>query len=310
MAEAIQQAVGDRRIGLVLITGDFSFTGKPEEFSEAANSINRLLGLFNLDKDRLLIIPGNHDIQWTKAENYDETAKVEQAPEAARRNYMDFCRQLYGHDPDASLVMGRRFVLPSGMVLEVCGVNSSSLETGKDFLAGMGKVDESSLDKIAKQFHWHQSSAAFRILCIHHHLALTENLEPIKDYYRGYGIAIDAPKTLRTAASNHVQLVLHGHKHRPFVWASSVYELPEHTHQKWALGRVAMLGGGSAGSVETDGKRNYFNLLHLKGNEMQLEMFRSENTSPFELMRTWTASIVLDSEGRLSLRDWNTDASA
>lgn len=310
LAEAVQQAIGDTRIGLVLITGDFTFTGKTEEFREAANSINRLLGLFNLDRDRLVIIPGNHDIQWTKTDNYDETARVEQAPQVARRNYMEFYRQLYGHDPDESLVMGRRFVLPSGTVLEVCGVNSSSLETGQDFLAGMGKIDESSLDRVAKRFQWHQSSTAFRILGVHHHLVLTENLEPMKDYYRGYGIAIDAPKILRTAASNHVQLVLHGHKHRAFVWASSVYELPEHTHQKWGLGRVAIVGGGSAGSVETEGNRNYFNLFHFRGNKLQLDMFRSENAGPFAMMRTWEASIVLDSEGHLSLQDWKTDPGA
>ncbi len=310
MAEAIEQALSGRRVGLVVVTGDFSFTGKPEEFTEAATSINRLLGLLNLDKDRLVILPGNHDIQWTKTESYDEQAQVDQAPQAAKENYADFYRHLYGHDPDSTLVMGRRFVLPSGVVLEVCAVNSSSLETGADFLAGMGRIEERAFDKVAKHFRWYESSATFRILCIHHHLVLTENLEPVKDYYRGYGIAIDAPKVLRTAASNHVHLVLHGHKHRTFVWGSSVYELPEHAQQKWDLGRVAIVGGGSAGSTETEGNRNYFNLLTLSGSELQLEMFRAENGNPFAIMRTWKAQIVLDSGGRLVLRDWGTDTGA
>ncbi|MGA2714015.1 MAG: metallophosphoesterase [Bryobacteraceae bacterium] len=309
MVEAVARALGDRRVGLVVITGDLTFTGKPDEFREAATAITRLLGLLNVDKDRLVIIPGNHDIQWTKTEAYIEQAEVTEAPEAAKKNYQDFYAHVYAHAADATLAMGRRFALPSGLILEIAAVNSSSLETGKNFLAGMGRIEESALEEVALRFRWGEPSAALRLLCIHHHLVLTENVEPVKDYYRGYGLAIDAPKVLRSAASKGVHLVLHGHKHRAFVWSSSVYELPEHAQTKWELGRVSIVGGGSCGSVETESRSNYFNFLQFNGAESVLEMFRATNAGAFSKMMVWKAAVELDpGKNRLSLNDWRAVA--
>ena len=201
--------------------------------------------------------------------------------------------------------MARRFILPSGIVLETCALNSSSLETGKSFLAGMGKIEEAAFDDIAKKFHWEEASASLRILALHHHLVLTENLEPFRDYYRGFGLCIDAPNTLRMAARNGVHLVLHGHKHRVFVWSSSVYELPEHTEPSWELGRVAVLGGGSAGSIETESNTNYFNLIDVGSSKANLTMFKSKSGGAFRKMAEWKAELSLNpSTSRLLMSDW------
>jgi hypothetical protein len=305
MVEAIQQAVSDRKIGLVVITGDFTFMGLPEEFIEAAAAINRLLGLLNLDKDRLVVIPGNHDIRWTKADAYDQDAKVTEAPSAAKANYEAFYRQMYGHEANPTLSMGRRYTLPSGLVLEICALNSSSLETGPKFLAGMGRVEEAAFNKVAGEFQWAKPNLTFRLLALHHHLVLVENKEAEEDYYRGYGLAIDAPRVLRMAARNGVHLVLHGHKHRAFVWSSSVYELPEHTQTKWQLGDVAVVGGGSSGSIETEANNNYFNLLEFRGTRLLLDMYRASNAGGFDLMAQWESPLsVDDASERLRMADW------
>lgn len=305
MVEAIQQAVRDKKIGLVVITGDFTFTGLPEEFGEAAAAINRLLGLLDLDNDRLVVIPGNHDIRWTKADAYDQDAKVTEAPSTAKVNYEEFYRHLYGHEANPTLSMGRRYTLPSGLVLELCALNSSSLETGPKFLAGMGRVEEAAFNKVAGEFRWAKPNLTFRLLALHHHLVLVENIEAEEGYYRGYGLAVDAPRVLRMAARNGVHLVLHGHKHRAFVWSSSVYELPEHTQPKWQLGDVAVIGGGSCGSIETEANNNYFNLLEFRGTRLLLDMYRASNAGGFDLMAQWESSLSIDhGSERLRMADW------
>ena len=305
LCDAISQSLNGRQIGLVVITGDFTFVGDRAEFKEASASVNRLLGLLNLDRDRLVIMPGNHDIQWSQNAAYSDDLEVKAAPAVAVQNYADFYQALFGHSPDSRLSMARRFILPSGIVLETCALNSSSLETGKSFLAGMGKIEEAAFDGIAKKFHWEETSASLRILALHHHLVLTENLEPFRDYYRGFGLCIDAPNTLRMAARNGVHLVLHGHKHRVFVWSSSVYELPEHTEPSWELGRVAVLGGGSAGSIETDSDTNYFNLIDVGSSKVNLTMFKSKSSGAFRKMAEWKAELSLNpSTSRLLMSDW------
>jgi 3',5'-cyclic AMP phosphodiesterase CpdA len=308
LAEAIANALDGRRIGLVVVTGDFTFTGAEREYAEAATFLQRLAGIWSLDMDRFVIIPGNHDIQWAKGveEKYDEGAVVDLAPEEAQVQYRRFYRGLFGHDLTAWFAMGRRFVLPCGLALEICGVNSSSLEQGKNFLAGMGRVQENSFVGVANELGWKQAaSLSLRVLALHHHLALTDNLEEASSYSRGFGIAIDAPRIQRLAAQRGVQLVLHGHKHRAFIWRSGVYELPEHAQTSWRLGDLSIVGGGSAGSRETEGKKNYFNVFEAGSDGLTLEIFRAEAAGAFDGIQSWKAGFTLDKDpSRLNLGDW------
>lgn len=172
--------------------------------------------------------------------------------------------------------MGRRFALPCGITIEACALNSSSLETGRDFLAGMGRIDEGAFAEIAKDFGWANAhTLALRLLVVHHHLALTEDLEPAAGYGKGYGLAVDAVRMQRLAALHGVQLALHGHKHRAFIWRSTVYELPEHAQPEHRLGDLSIIGGGSVGSRETEGASNYFNVIGVEPGKLNLEIFRS-----------------------------------
>jgi hypothetical protein len=177
MAEAILGATKSENIGLVIITGDLTFLGSTEEFTEASKGVSRLLGTLGLATDNLIVIPGNHDIVWTQKADYDDKAEVVEAPAAATENYRNFYRALFRHDPNDHLSMGRRFLLPSGVSVDVAALNSNSLETGKNFLAGMGRVQESAFQEAANILRWDEStpSLSLKILALHHHLTLTEN---------------------------------------------------------------------------------------------------------------------------------------
>lgn len=310
MADAIYNAINNKEdIGLVLVTGDLTFRGDENEYKEAEKGLKMLFGKLNLGKENLVVVPGNHDIVWTiEAEaRYNEMAKVELAPKTATCNYRQFYKNLLGHEPNQHLSMGRRYLFPSGASVEIAALNSSSLETGKNFLAGMGRVQEAAFAEVANTLKWGNgnSSLALRILALHHHLTLTENLEPAEDYYRGFGIAVDAVRIQRLAAKYGVQLAVHGHKHRAFIWRSGVYELLEHAEQKYSLGDLSIIGGGSAGSSETDGGKNFFNLLDITASGIKLRSFRSRNRGMFENIKTSTARFVFPVEQPgLLLSDW------
>lgn len=305
LAEAIKDALNQSKVGLVIVTGDLTFTGEAGEFDEARKSLRLLLGLLDLDLDRLVVVPGNHDIRWTTEESYEENASVREAPDDARRNYEKFYFDLYRHESNLTLSVGRRFQLPCGVALEVCALNSSSLEQGANFLAGMGRIEESAFRKVANELGWSQPSMSLRLLALHHHLVLTENIEPASGYSHGFGIAVDAPQILRTAARYGVQLALHGHKHRAFIWRSGVYELPEHTQTEWRLGNVSIVGGGSAGSNDTEAGKNFFNLLEVNNNGVEVKMYRAEAGGAFGQMSRWTAAFELKgSPPSLTLQDW------
>jgi 3',5'-cyclic AMP phosphodiesterase CpdA len=311
MVEAITTAVAPERerIGLIIVTGDLTFTGCKEEFDQAAKALRRLLGIYDLDFDHLIVVPGNHDIQWSTDGRYRDGAEVSQAQDTAKANYEHFYNELFGHEPDSFLSMGRRYSLPCGLTVEVCALNSSSLEQGREFLAGMGRIDEGGFGNVARELCWTEdSSLALRILATHHHVALTEDLEPATGYSRGFGIAVDAARIQRLAARSHVQLVMHGHKHRAFIGRSGVYELPEHTQKKHKLGDLSIIGGGSAGSSDTDGYKNFFNTLCLSSGSLTLDMHKSSNRGLFNVIQTWKATLSISSDGQLTLSDWETSS--
>lgn len=306
LVEAITHAVNDQTIGAVIVTGDLTFKGAREEFDEARVSLTRLLGILNLDVDRLVVVPGNHDIRWTKDESYSEDAKVTQASKEAKENYARFYRATFRHEPEAHLGMGRRFALPCGHTIEVCALNSSSLQTGAKFLAGMGKIDELSFTAVANDLQWtDENTAALRFLAIHHHLALTEDLEPSDGYYKGFGMAVDAARIQRAAVKRGVHLAVHGHKHRSFIWRSSVSELPEHSQPDQSSRALSIVGGGSAGSTDVESASHYFNIIELSPSELRLKIMRARNLGSFEEMANRKASLRLDgTTNRIELGHW------
>lgn len=49
-------------LDLVFITGDIAFSGRQEEYDLAAKFFDKLLPKFSIAKDRLYVVPGNHDV--------------------------------------------------------------------------------------------------------------------------------------------------------------------------------------------------------------------------------------------------------
>ncbi len=298
-------------IGLIVVTGDLTWMADPKEFAEARRSLTALMGMLDIDRDHVVVVPGNHDIKWTKKKGatYSRGGSVDEAPDDAKAAYRKFYRGLLGHEPNEALSMGRRYITPAGLVVDVCALNSSSLETGKNFLAGMGRVTPLQLANVTRVLGWDDTlSLALRIIALHHHVTLTEDVEQPDEYYTGFGMALDSKEILRKAATRGVDLILHGHRHRPFLWREDVYELPESPVSKWSLGPVSILGGGSAGCSEVENGCNSFNLIHLLSDAVEVSLYRTPakggefGSNP----RTWRAPITVENGG-LQMGPWTTE---
>ena len=57
-----------------------------------SNSLNKLSGILDLDPDPFVIVPGSHDIQWTKSETYNDTKDVTAPQLAKKKFYREFFR--------------------------------------------------------------------------------------------------------------------------------------------------------------------------------------------------------------------------
>jgi 3',5'-cyclic AMP phosphodiesterase CpdA len=286
-------------IGVLVVTGDFTYIASQEEFDAALAQLSALQGALDLGSDNIVLVPGNHDIRWTTDATYSPSALVTEAPRDAVQAYRTFYKKLLGHNPDEDLCMGRRFLFHNGVVVDVCALNSSALAQGKNFLAGMGQVPHGALDRIARDLGWTKPGASLRLLAMHHHLIPTEDVEDPAEFNRGFGMANDAQSTFRSAANLGVSLILHGHRHRPFVWRSAAYALPNHVKpdSKWELGEVNILGCGSTGSTSVPTGANYFNVLTPEHHRLRLSFYEAPQNSQFQRMSSWIAKLHLGDEG-------------
>jgi 3',5'-cyclic AMP phosphodiesterase CpdA len=308
LADAILNSLHEvkAQIGLVIVTGDLTFRAHPSEFDEAIRSLRRILGTLQLGEDHLVVIPGNHDIKWTENRPMKgfKDLVVRSAGPTANAAYKQFYENILRHPPNDHLSMGRRYAFPIGTVVEICALNSSSLATGKNFLPGMGLINEQAFQEARNILGWRdRNSSALRILAVHHHLAVTENYEDKRDYLRGYGLAVNAVRIQRQAAQVGVQLALHGHKHRAFVWRSTIYELPEEKTETPEPADLAILGGGSAGSIETEGASTYYNLVKVESTKLSAAIYTAKGAGNFRRMTTFEAAFQI-LHGRLILDPW------
>lgn len=297
LAAALHQALmPDRLPGIVVVTGDLTWTGAAAEFDAAFAVLDELRSFFGLTREQFIVVPGNHDIQWstdqTLKDAYEHQGKVEVASAEARANYAAFFARWYGTAANEWLSIGRRFFVPSGPTLDILGVNSSALQAVKDTFAGLGRVTEQALLASASELGWRdgRSDAQRRLLAVHHHVLPVYKVESPKELPKGFGLALDAGSQLHHAARFGVDLVLHGHQHHPFAGFAKTEQVAE-TLPTPGSG-VLVLGAGSA-SVTDDHlgpiHQRSFNLLSLENSHVAADVYTASGGAGFTLHTTVTS---------------------
>jgi formylglycine-generating enzyme required for sulfatase activity len=198
---------------LILVSGDIAFSGKPEEYALARQFFDGLLETSDLPKERLFIVPGNHDVDRTTitrgaatiaASLNDRQAIAEVlAAEVDRRmilrrfnHYADFVNSyLAGHlaFDDERYYYAQQLDLKGGAVA-VLGLNSAWL-SGTDQDLGRLVLGERQVRQALESV----GKVNLRIALLHH------PLEWCQEFDRN-----DNEPLLMQACD----LILHGHLHR------------------------------------------------------------------------------------------------
>ena len=74
----------------IVVTGDIAFSAQPAQYQQAGRFFDKLLKATKLPKERLFLIPGNHDVDWNRLKKFsrvefsgpDEVIEFFRAPEA------------------------------------------------------------------------------------------------------------------------------------------------------------------------------------------------------------------------------------
>jgi calcineurin-like phosphoesterase family protein len=288
----------------LLLTGDFTWTGTAAEFDLALDLINKLQSAFDLKPEQIILIPGNHDIQWSTqpAEKYRATQKVTRPAEEAELNYRKFYTQVVGVPPNEYLSMGRRYILGNYLAVDVVGLNSCRLE--QKHFAGYGFVQKQQLDKAANEMRWgiDEPRVHYRLLALHHHVVPVAPAEEIRSTNPSYSITVDAGQIVHRALRLGVDLILHGHQHHPFAASMTRStrsgEFPRDRS-------IAIHGAGSAGVLRKHvgpGGKNSYTIYSFDEGGVTLEI-RSTSETEAGFDSDWKCRFLKNKAGGLRAVD-------
>jgi 3',5'-cyclic-AMP phosphodiesterase len=204
---------------VLIISGDLTDDGLVFQFEKAQKEIQRF------DCPNLIVIPGNHDFRHTGYLLF--------------KKYFPMSAKRVHEFRDGNIVI----------------VTVNSVRPDKDE-GQIGHRQILWLENTVGKFSEHLSdrkTQRLKIVCMHHHLIAI----PDTGYTDLVGIS-DAGDALQACLESGVDVVICGHKHRPWMWN---------------LGRLLILYAGTASSWRYRGIfQNTYNILDIKNNKVQADI--------------------------------------
>lgn len=249
-------------IAAVVVTGDFMTRGtwSDEHRNTALKEFEALRGSLDLTPEQIIAIPGNHDVV-----RYPDGAKIDVRANAIEKQaryehetpFRTFVDELAGRSWKDSLNYVRRIRLKLAD-LDLCVLNSCTIAATE--WTEYGYVGRNGIDAIAELKKQTVERPTFRFLGLHHHLLPVANVEAPQS--KGVTLTLDASDILAEAQRAGVNVVLHGHQHKPKI---ALYQsLPlngEKTGQP-----IHVIANGSTGAKNSRlpaGERNTYCLFRL-----------------------------------------------
>jgi WD40 repeat protein/3',5'-cyclic AMP phosphodiesterase CpdA len=195
---------------VVALTGDLAEWGMRSEFEQVAVFCEQLRDHLEIDPDRLLVVPGNHDINRKLCSAYfDRCAGDDVEPRAPYwpkwEHYVGLFQRLYRDVERYRFTQLEPWTLfeISSLQLVVAGLNSTIHETHRD-ADHHGFLGEPQLRWFADRLADHERRGWLRLGMVHHNAVRRaavddENLKDADD--------------LRDLLGEQLHLILHGHTH-------------------------------------------------------------------------------------------------
>lgn len=276
----------------ILVSGDLTWKGDPEEFREARIFLRELAELMGgpgaADQAaRVAVCPGNHDLRFSD-EPWRKDGEITSAAASARSAWDAFHRGFFDLTPNEYLCMGRRYLLGGAVPVEVVCLNSSLLQQHPNVFQGHGFIGEDQLRHVGRAAGWSRTREkidpseprAVRIVVVHHHLLpVIHQLEP--QWAGSYSTPLDAERLASWVVEHRVDLVLHGHMHEPFCVQLHRGAAIDSPPEQWHTFTVCGLGStGVSLEHRGSGTPNLAATLHFQSQKIVVEMFEILPSGP------------------------------
>lgn len=219
LIDAIENVLkkSDKSISGVIISGDFTWCADEKEFCYAEQFIMELMESYDIKRNQILIVPGNHDISFSKDKSgkFVEHEKVEVASREAQANYVNFYNNVFQVRPKEDFMcVTRRLLLRNNLPVEIIGLDSNVLQQEEKAFVGQGFVGYKQLNYLSTQMELNEYDEvySYRILVLHHHIMPAwYQEEPEKNH--SYSVLLDSGRVQEFIKKYRIKLVVHGHNH-------------------------------------------------------------------------------------------------
>lgn len=260
-------------IDLVVLSGDLTETAMPDEFAQARVFVEQLCTSLDLATERVVVVPGNHDVNRDLCQAYFQVQRVRgetpQVPYAQKwEPYEAFVRSLHGERTFTPERPYRLHTLDvNGQAVVVAALNSTIDETHEEHY---GHCGESQLRWFADELAKHPD--VLRIGVVHHNVRRQAGVpeENLRD------------EVLFTQLMGpHLDLVLHGHTH-------------DGTQDHLADGTLVLATGSAAvtSARRPDDVPNQCQVLHVRSGSLTRWALRYQARQ-----RRWEADASLSADG-------------
>lgn len=267
LATIIEKYINDEaeNIDGLIISGDMTWRSLSEEFDLIERFYKHLNSTTRLSMDRIGFCPGNHDVSFSDIKDPDtlkalrkfystqtkigskiklskaerEKLKAIKLTRSASENYKKHFENVVGVQPNEFLSMGKKFLVAGQRSVEICFLNSNSLQQHSFTFQGHGFVGRKQMEHAEKEMGWGKQNnkiyGGTRIVVLHH------NLLPVTyclDTYIGEQVSMvyDSQAIITWCYENDVDIVLHGHTHERSV--KKLTQITDGNNQKslWIIG--------------------------------------------------------------------------
>lgn len=253
-----------QRIGLLIVSGDVTSRGDGNVLlNQGLTFLNDLCNVLDIDKEAVVIIPGNHDIPLQNANfkdyNHENTFRI-------------FMEQFYAAKKEP---FGLDFYeFPCGKKVDILRIHSVKLRKKEE--SNYGYVDWFHYKNLLSA---HKLDGDIKLAVIHHHLVsmpIEETLDP--NYtYASISVTIDSGRVIEGLQKNGFDFVLNGHQHIPGITritrgVINKANLVDINDRK----QLTILSAGSAGvkneRFSEEMKYNSFSIYTIKNKSLDIEV--------------------------------------
>jgi len=308
LSEHIKEEFGsyfsfDHKRLLLVVSGDFTYSANKAEFDMALQFMNEICNTLKIDKEKVIVTPGNHDIDWN-SEKVDPPNRFD--------NYISFLFRFYEKplfeklypyikwdltvntsrpSPDELLAIH----LYSEKKLLFISFNSCMYENNQNHYGFIGGKQFKVISKFIKENNIDDTFT--KIAVTHHHLLPHPASVTVADgsVWMDLSIIRDSGLVEYKLENMGFDIILHGHKHNPQLRETLVRDKNNSKYIK----KLIVCGGGSCGVNSSELEHNLSNQYQV------IELLSSPRMNNVAFMKiTWRELDVHDAAEWYTSVNW------